>query len=162
MGKHGGMLVVMGGSSGSVSIVYFGSVCVCVCVHMHTREKQRQTDRQIYRKRDQRKRETERGRKTSRQRHTDTERDTDTEMGWGAGLVLMYEGGACLVSGVVECSSVYLVLVCLLSQYLCVWLGLCVCLSTVSLSLCLALPFLAGTKCGSPPMLCRSHTDTQA
>ena len=28
MGKHGGMLVVLGGSSGSVSIVYFGSVCV--------------------------------------------------------------------------------------------------------------------------------------
>ena len=32
MGKHGGILVVLGGSSGSVSIVYFGSVCVCVCV----------------------------------------------------------------------------------------------------------------------------------
>ena len=58
MGKHGGILVVLGGSSGSVSIVYFGSVCVCVCVYVRTREKERerQTDRQIYRKRDQRKR----------------------------------------------------------------------------------------------------------
>ena len=49
MGKHGGILVVLGGSSGSVSIVYFGSVCVCVCVctcaGVRKRERDRQTDR---------------------------------------------------------------------------------------------------------------------
>ena len=135
-------------------------VCVCVCTCARVRNRDRQTDR--YTERETKEREKQKEGERQADRDIQTPKEIQTQRWGGAGLVLMYEGGVCLVSGVVECSSVYLVLVCLLSQYLCVWLGLCVCLSTVSLSLCLALPFLAGTKCGSPPVLCRSHTDTQA
>ena len=59
-------------------------------------KEERDTERYTERETKERDRETEKGRKPSRQRQTETERYRQTEMGWGAGLVFMFEGGVCL------------------------------------------------------------------
>lgn len=89
-----------------------------------------------------RKRETETEKKTEGERQTETEiqkegdrqadrdiqrqkeRQTDRDGGGGRPVCLCTHVVRVCVSGSVECSSAYLVVVCLLSQYLCVWLCL--------------------------------------
>ena len=147
---------MLGGGPPVQRPLYILEVCVCVCVCMRERERERDTDRYTERETKERDRETERGRTTSRQRQTETERQTDRDR-VGAGLVFMYEGGVCLrfwsCGVLLRVSSA----VCLISQYLCVWLGVCVCLSAVSTSLGSAPPLLAGTQGDSPCVPCRSH-----
>ena len=127
---------------------------MCVCVYEREREKERYRQTDIQKERP--KKERNRKRENDKQAETETERQTDRDR-VGSGLVFMYEGGVCLhfwsCGVLLRVSSA----VCLISQYLCVWLGVCVCLSAVSTSLGSAPPLLAGTQGDSPRVPCRSH-----